>query len=105
MALHIYVGSLTRYYAGDWETVIQKQAREAGANPASSPDAPSSEAARDAIRDPGEIRPIVVEWRQGIASALKESITDPFEWDEVSPSLEDVFIQLMGRERDDRYAV
>ena len=84
MALHIYVGSLTRYYAGDWETVIQKQAREAGANPASSPDAPSSEAARDAIRDPGEIRPIVVEWRQGIASALKESITDPFEWDESS---------------------
>jgi hypothetical protein len=78
MALHIYVGSLTRYYAGDWETVIQKQAREAGAP------LPSPEASEDAIRDPGEIRPIVLEWRQGIASALKESITDPFEWDESS---------------------
>jgi hypothetical protein len=80
MALHIYVGSLTRYYAGDWETVVQKRAREAGAQPS----APSPDAGEDAIRDPAEIRPIVVEWRQGIASALKESITDPFDWDESS---------------------
>ena len=80
MALHIYVGSLTRYYAGDWETVIQKQAREAGAEP---PPA-RSEPGEDAIRDPSEIRPIVVEWRQGIAAALKERITDPFDWDESS---------------------
>ena len=28
----------------------------------------------------------------------------PFEWHEVSPSLEDVFIQLMGNTPDDRYA-
>jgi ABC-2 type transport system ATP-binding protein len=28
----------------------------------------------------------------------------PFTWHEVSPSLEDVFIQLMGDKRDDRYA-
>ncbi len=27
-----------------------------------------------------------------------------YRWEEVRPSLEDVFIQLMGRERDDRYA-
>lgn len=80
MALHIYVGSLTRYYAGDWENVIQKQAREAGTQP---PPA-QSESGEDAIRDPAEIRPIVVEWRQGIAVALKESITDPFDWDESS---------------------
>ena len=56
MALHIYVGSLTRYYAGAWETVIQKQAREAGAELPP----PPAEAAEDALRDPGEIRPIVV---------------------------------------------
>ncbi len=29
---------------------------------------------------------------------------DLFRWQEVSPSLEDVFIQLMGRAQDDRYA-
>jgi hypothetical protein len=79
MPLNIYVGTLTRYYAGDWETVIQKQAREAGTGPSASPPE-----AGDAIRDPSEIRPIVVEWRQGIAAALKESITDPFDWDESS---------------------
>jgi ABC-2 type transport system ATP-binding protein len=28
----------------------------------------------------------------------------PFQWDEVEPSLEDVFIQLMGEKSDDRYA-
>lgn len=77
MALDIYVGSFTRYYAGDWENTTTKQAREAGTEPPAAPD-PSE----DAIRDPAEIRPLVIEWRQGIAQALKESITDPFDWDE-----------------------
>jgi hypothetical protein len=76
MALDIYVGSLTRYYAGDWETIIQKHARETGM------EVVSPEPAVDAIRDPEEIRPIVAEWRQGLAATLKESITDPFDWDE-----------------------
>lgn len=76
MALDIYVGSLTRYYAGAWESISQKQAREAGA--------PAPAADPDAIQDPEEIRPLVLEWRQGIATALKESIVDPFDWDESS---------------------
>jgi hypothetical protein len=80
MALDIYVGSLTRYYAGGWETISQKRAREAGAQV----EAVRQEPGEDAIRDPGEIQPIVVEWRQGIATALKESIVDPFDWDESS---------------------
>jgi hypothetical protein len=78
MALDIYVGSLTRYYAAGWETVSQRQAREAGVSSAPAP----REAPEDAIRDPDEIRPIVTEWRQGIAAALRESVTDPFDWDE-----------------------
>jgi hypothetical protein len=77
MALDIYVGSLTRYYAGEWETVGQRQARETGGVAPARVDAPG-----DAIRDPEEIRPIVTEWRQGIAAALKESVVDPFDWDE-----------------------
>src|SRR5688572_28387313 len=78
MALDIYVGSLTRYYAGAWESISQKQAREAGAP------AQAAEPGEDAIRDPDEIRPLVLEWRQGIAAALKESVVDPFDWDESS---------------------
>ncbi|MDE1153561.1 MAG: ABC transporter ATP-binding protein [Micavibrio sp.] len=41
-------------------------------------------------------------------AALEQAIQPyrhaPYEWTEVTPSLEDVFIQLMGRTTDDRYA-
>lgn len=41
-------------------------------------------------------------------AALEQAIApyrrEPFRWQEVSPSLEDVFIQLMGKTPDDRYA-
>lgn len=78
MALDIFVGSLTRYYAGDWNTAARKQAEAAGGDaPEARPD-PGD----DALRDPEEIRPLVLEWRQGIAAALKDSITDPFDWNE-----------------------
>lgn len=30
MGLDVYVGSLTRYHGGDWETVVQQAAREQG---------------------------------------------------------------------------
>jgi len=40
--------------------------------------------------------------------ALQQAIApyrrEPYTWNEVSPSLEDVFIQLMGKAADDRYA-
>ena len=41
-------------------------------------------------------------------AALEQAIApyrhSPYQWAEVKPSLEDVFIQLMGDQRDDRYA-
>jgi ABC-2 type transport system ATP-binding protein len=40
--------------------------------------------------------------------ALEQAIApwrhDPYSWEQVDPSLEDVFIQLMGQGPDDRYA-
>ena len=30
MGLDVYVGSFTRYYAGDWKTVVQRYGREEG---------------------------------------------------------------------------
>ena len=41
--------------------------------------------------------------RAALARALGP-YRDGYEWHEVSPSLEDVFIQLMGKQPDDRYA-
>lgn len=80
MGLDIYVGSLTRYYAGDWELVAARAARELGAkfevirthNPP------------DAIRDPQQIRQIVLEWRQNLSESLGNSLDQPLDWVEDS---------------------
>ena len=42
--------------------------------------------------------------RGALEQVLRPYQRDDFAWTEVRPSLEDVFIQLMGRARDDRYA-
>jgi len=42
--------------------------------------------------------------RAALEQAIAPFRTDAFRWQEVSPSLEDVFIQLMGDKPDDRYA-
>jgi ABC-2 type transport system ATP-binding protein len=42
--------------------------------------------------------------RAALEKAIEPYRKDPFKWREVSPSLEDVFIQLMGTKGDDRYA-
>ena len=78
MGLDIYVGSFTRYYAGDWELVAARAARELGA---------TFEVVRqhkpsDAIHDPEEIRAIVLEWRGGLATSLASHLPEPLDWDE-----------------------
>jgi ABC-2 type transport system ATP-binding protein len=42
--------------------------------------------------------------RAALEAAVAPYRKAPFAWTEVSPSLEDVFIQLMGKQPDDRYA-
>jgi ABC-2 type transport system ATP-binding protein len=42
--------------------------------------------------------------RAALEQAIAPFRTDAFRWQEVNPSLEDVFIQLMGDKSDDRYA-
>jgi len=79
MGLDVYVGSLTRYYAGDWELIAQQVAREAGvplqivrtnADPA------------DAIRDPAIIGPVVNRWRDQLSASLSEHLSAPLDWNE-----------------------
>lgn len=36
----------------------------------------------DAIRDPEQIRPTVLAWRDGLSQALRESLTEPLDWNE-----------------------
>lgn len=56
MALDVYVGPLTLYYAGQWENLAQKYARERGAHyQIIRPDK-----VEDSVKDPELIRPAIV---------------------------------------------
>lgn len=77
MALDVYVGSLTRYYAGAWENLVEKAARERGAPP---PVRSARES--DATRSQDRIRASVIAWRTALATALGDRLAGPLEWDE-----------------------
>ncbi len=76
MALDVYVGSLTRYYAGAWENLVERAARERGAPPV------RSARSLDAGKSQDRIRPRVIAWRAVLAQALGERLSEPLEWDE-----------------------
>jgi len=78
MGLDVYAGSLTRYYARDWETVIQKHARETGMSlNVIRPNEPE-----DIVTDPETIRAAVCRWRDNLSEALADNISGPLDWDE-----------------------
>src|SRR5690348_5387 len=80
LGLDIFVGSFARYYSGDWEVVAARVAREIGAtfNVVRQNDP------KDAIRDPEELRPNILQWRNGLAEALSKLVSEPFEWSEAA---------------------
>ncbi len=81
MGLDVYVGSLTRYYARDWETIVQQAARRQGIQvqvmrPNPLPD--------EQIKNPAQIRDLVIEWRSKMQAELKgaELIDADLDWPE-----------------------
>ncbi len=78
MGLDVYVGSLTRYYSRDWETVVQQAARQGGFPV----HVVRAQDEADAVTDPDAIRGAVVGWRQQLSEALAESLTQPLDWRE-----------------------
>jgi hypothetical protein len=77
VALDVYVGSLTRYYARDWQTAGEVAAAELGVpHRTVFADAPD-----DAVTDPDEIRAAVLVWRAALADSLGGSPAD-WEWSE-----------------------
>jgi len=80
MGLDIYVGSLSRYYAHDWETVIQRQGREQGI-PVVIQRANETE---DAVTDPATIRELTLTWRFAMSAHLRQAgvIEQDLEWSE-----------------------
>lgn len=67
LGLDVYVGSLTRYYAHDWETAVQRLGCEQGIPVVIVRARPQSP---DAITDPATIRSGVVTWRSNLNKAL-----------------------------------
>ena len=82
MALDVYVGSLTRYYAGDWENVAERAVRERGAVARSGPRARRPREATARARDSGPIQSAVLAWREALAASLGDSLPAPLDWDE-----------------------
>lgn len=78
MALDVYVGSLTRYYTGDWESVADRTVRERGRRPKTGP----SRAAGDPRKDRERINASVLAWRQALSAALGPHLAEPLAWNE-----------------------
>jgi hypothetical protein len=79
MGLDVYVGSLTRYLARDWKTVIEQLAERG--------ELPEVQIVRPqggdvAVTDPEQIRPVVLAWRQGLSAGLGAHLSAPLDWDE-----------------------
>src|SRR5207249_3444477 len=71
MGLDVYVGSLTRYYAQDWETIVQQWGREQGLPVEVRRSQPSPP---DRITDPAVIRPALIKWRSNLNQALSSRL-------------------------------
>ena len=78
MALDVYVGSLARYYAGEWENVAEKAARERGVQYQIGRPGGST----DRLKDPQRIPPAVLAWRSALSDSLGSKLALPLDWDE-----------------------
>jgi hypothetical protein len=78
MALDVYVGSLTRYYAGNWQNVADRIARERGG---------STEAGQPGVagapkKDRDRIQASILTWRRTLDAALAPHLAEPLAWNE-----------------------
>jgi hypothetical protein len=77
MGLDVYAGPLSRYYTGDWLTVVQQLGREQGiAVPVQRP-----AQADEGAMDPEQVLERVLEWRASLQRALVEHGVS-LEWNE-----------------------
>lgn len=83
MGLDIYVGSLTRYFTRDWETIIEQLAAR-GEIP--QVQVIRSNDPKDAVTDPEQVRSAVLGWRQGLSGGLAQHLASPLDWEESGPT-------------------
>lgn len=78
MALDVYAGPHTVYHAGQWENVVQAQARKRGQEYHQIRLRDES----DALSDPEAIRRMIVEWRGDLSDALGDNLPGRLDWGE-----------------------
>jgi hypothetical protein len=87
MGLDVYVGSLTRYYLGEWETIVQRMAREQGMEFQVVRKPPNRsiihrilERVRWFRSGPEEMRKTMLQWQRTLAR--ESGIGSLFEWND-----------------------
>ena len=78
VALDVYVGPLTRYYAGEWDNVSERTARERGTQFRSGRRVGSG----DSEPDMQEVLHSILAWRVALNQSLGDRIAHPFDWSE-----------------------
>jgi hypothetical protein len=78
MALDVYVGSLTRYYAGDWKSIADKKGKR------TRPRTGAMRAGADPGKESERIRKAVLAWREGMKRALRQHLSEPLDWAETN---------------------
>jgi hypothetical protein len=77
MALDVYVGGFARFYAREWENVVQAWARETGTH--------YQQIAPGGLAPPpkwDEVAEAVNHWRSAINQGLGANLSEPLDWDE-----------------------
>ena len=78
MGLDIYVSSLTRYYSGNWETIIQQMGRLEGYVV----HVMRENASLGSSHDSEQIHSDILKWKKRISKALQKKLAAPLNWNE-----------------------
>ena len=78
MGLDIYAGTLTRYYSGNWKTIVQQWGQHN--NTSVEIVRPNEES--NSLTDPIEIQEISEQWRDSLAESLKDHTDAIVYWNE-----------------------
>lgn len=81
MAFDLYAGSVSRFYADEWENVVQAQAKKTGTSYTKIRPNP-----KIPLPKRSEVREAVTRWQKEVSEHLKEHIKEKFSWDESDDS-------------------
>ncbi len=84
MALDVYVGSLTRYYAGDWESITDRKGKRTRPARTQVARTKGGRATSEAGKDSERIRRAVLAWRERMKRALQQHLGETLDWPETA---------------------